>query len=160
MKLEARYIVAAALLWFVWKGQEMTIPWPQAPQVTVEATKPPADEMAWAEQLRPILPKMLPADRQYLASFYDAMKFVIRQDGERSSPIVGDTEKFTVLHAGSLQLAIERKKVGKYPGLDVAIDSVFSAACGADVSAVNPDRRKKLIAACNVLSYALAVKHE
>lgn len=160
MKLEVRYIVAAVLLWFVWRGEQMTIPWPQAPQVTIEATKPPADEMVWAEQLRPILPRMLPTDRQYLASFYDALAFVIRQDGERSTPIVGDTEKFTVLHAGSLQLAIERKKVGQYPGLDVAIDSVFSAASGADVSSVDPDRRKKLIAACHVLSYALAVKHE
>lgn len=160
MKIEARHIVAAALLLFSWKGAELGMEWPRFPRTLVEAPKPAPELLSWAEQLKPILPKMLPADRAYLSSFYDAMAFILLNDDERSTPLVGDTEKFAALHAGSLQLAIEKGKVGKYPGLDDAIDSVFFKAMGADQQAVTKENRGKLIAASGVLSYVLAVKHE
>lgn len=159
MKIEARHIVAVVLLAFAWRGNELKMQWPQLqkPAAVAVAAKPTADQLAWAADLKAILPKMLPADRQYLASFYDATSFILTQDGARSTPIIGDTDKFTVFHAGSLQLAIEKKNVGKYPGLDKAIDSVFLNASGADVAAIDADKRAKLIAACTVLSHVFRI---
>lgn len=160
MNIPARYIVAGVILLFAWKGGELDIPWPPSPIKTIETAKPDAALLAWADDLRPILPKMLPGDREYLAAFYDAMSFILLQDGNRTTPIVSDTEKFAVFHAGSLQLAIEKKNIGKYPGLDAAIDIVFFDAAGADVSAIDADKRAKLIAACSVLSYVFRIHGE
>ena len=163
MKIEARHIVAGVLLIFAWRGGELGVKWPQLPKpaaVAAVAAKPPAEQLAWAADLKAILPKVLPSDRAYLAAFYDATAFVLKQDGERSTPIIGDTDKFTVFHAGSLQLAIQKKNVGKYPGLDKAIDAVFLNAAGADVKAIDKDVREKLVAACNVLAYAFKVNSD
>jgi len=160
VRIEARYIVAAVILFFAWRGGELGLKWPQMPKpaaVAAVAAKPTAEQLAWASELKAILPKMLPSDRQYLAAFYDATAFVLKQDGERSTPIIGDTDKFTVFHAGSLQLAIQKKNVGKYPGLDKAIDAVFLAAAGADVKAIDKATGEKLIAGCNVLAYAFRI---
>jgi len=159
VRIEARHIVAVVLLAFAWRGNELKMQWPTLPKpaAAAAAAKPTAEQLAWAGELKAILPKMLPADRQYLSSFYDATAFIVTQDGARSTPIIGDTDKFTVFHAGSLQLAIEKKNVGKYPGLDKAIDSVFLNASGADVAAIDADKRAKLIAACNVLAWAFRV---
>lgn len=154
--------MAAVLLVFAWRGGELGMKWPPMPQpaAVAKVEKPTQDQLAWAADLKAILPKMLPADRAYLSAFYDATKFVITQDGERSTPIIGDTDKFTVFHAGSLQLAIQKKNVGKYPGLDKAIDAVFLNAAGADVKAIDRDTREKLLAACNVLAYAFRVNSD
>ena len=159
MKIEARHIVAVVLLAFAWRGNELKMQWPQLskPAAVAVAAKPTTDQLAWAADLKAILPKMLPADRQYLSSFYDATSFILTQDGARSTPIIGDTDKFTVFHAGSLQLAIEKKNVGKYPGLDKAVDAVFLNASGADVAAIDADKRAKLIAACNVLNHVFRI---
>jgi len=160
VKLEARHIVAGIILFFAWRGGELGMKWPQMPQpaaAVAVAEKPTAEQLAWATELKAILPKMLPSDRQYLAAFYDATAFVLKQDGDRSTPIIGDTDKFTVFHAGSLQLAIQKKNVGKYPGLDKAIDSVFFDAVGADVKAIDKATGEKLIAACNVLAHAFRI---
>ena len=160
MRIEARHIVAGVILFFAWRGGELGMKWPQMPQpasVAAVAAKPTPEQLAWAADLKAILPKMMVGDREYLSSFYDATKFVLTQDGERSAPIIGDTDKFTVFHAGSLQLAIQKKNVGKYPGLDKAIDAVFLSAAGADVKAIDKDTGEKLIAACNVLEYVFKV---
>jgi hypothetical protein len=160
MKVEARHIVAAVILFFAWRGGNLSVKWPQLPlpaAAAAVAAKPPADQLAWASEMKAILPKMLPSDRQYLAAFYDATAFVLKQDGERSTPIIADTDKFTVFHAGSLQLAIQKKNVGKYPGLDKAIDSVFFNAVGADVKAIDKATGEKLIAACNVLAHVFRI---
>jgi hypothetical protein len=159
MRIQARHIVAVVLLAFAWRGDELKMQWPTLPKpaAVAAAAKPTADQLAWASELKSILPKMLPADRQYLSAFYDATAFVLTQDGARSTPIISDTDKFTIFHAGSLQLAIEKRNVGKYPGLDKAIDSVFMNASGADVSAIDADKRAKLIAACNVLNHVFRI---
>ena len=154
--------MAGVILFFAWRGGELGMQWPQMPQpaAVAKVEKPTQDQLAWSADLKAILPKMLPADREYLSAFYDATKFVLTQDGERSTPIIGDTDKFTVFHAGSLQLAIQKKNVGKYPGLDKAIDAVFLNAAGADVKAIDRDTREKLLAACNVLAYAFRVNSD
>jgi hypothetical protein len=157
VNIPARYIVAGVLLAFAWKGGSLDVKWPQFPQKAVVAAKPSDDQIKWSADLKAIVPKMLPQDREYLASFYDAMQFVLKQDGERSTPIIGDTDKFTVFHAGSLQLAIEKKNVGKYPGLDKAIDAVFFSAAGADTVAVDAAKRQQLMDACGVLRWRFKV---
>lgn len=128
-----RFAVAVVILVFAWKGSILDMPWPptDGPEV-IDTPVPTPDEplRAWAEPLRPILSGMLPADRMYLASLYDAMTFVIMRDGQRDEPIISTTQKFADFHAGSLRLAIDKAKVGQYPGLDKAINQVFVAAGG------------------------------
>ena len=160
MKFEARYLVAAVLLFFAWKGSDIDLKWPPEGIRPVVAIKPDDALLPWVADLKPMLPKILPADREYLAAFYDAMAFVLLQDGDREKPIVSDTEKFSAFHAGSLQLAIKKANVGKYPGLDAAIDSAFFKAAGAEVSTIDKDKRTKLAAACGVLSWAFHVNHD
>lgn len=160
MNIQPRHIVAAALLFFAWKGSEIDLRWPPAGIRPIVAARPDDALLPWVADLKPMLPKMLPKDREYLAAFYDAMAFVLLQDGDREKPIVSDTEKFAAFHAGSLQLAIKKANVGKYPGLDAAIDSAFFKAAGAESAPIDKDKRIKLAAACGVLSWAFHVNHE
>jgi hypothetical protein len=160
-----RLVVAIVLLFFAWKGSELSIVWPPAPvapDAKVEPSAPMPDPavLEWAEPLRGILPTMLPADRTYLSSLYDAMSFVLLRDGQREQPIVATTEQFAAFHANSLRLSIDRSKVGQYPGLDKAIDLVFVNANGAEVKPITDDSRAKLIAACQVISYALGIRRD
>lgn len=155
-----RYVVAAVILVFAWKGADLDLSWPPAPFKGIAAPAPDQQLLRWADSLKPILPRMLPADRKYLANFYDAMAYVLLKDGDRNDPIVSTTDKFIAFHANSLRLGIERNKVGQYPGLDAAIDEVFLAAMGADPKAIDADTRTKLVAACGVLSWTFSIHHE
>lgn len=159
-KKVAGVAVAAVLVFFAWKGADLSIPWPPNKAEDIVAPKPAPDLLALASPLKPILPKMMPSDRKYLANFYEAMAFVLLQDGERDQPIIGTTEQFVALHAGSLRLAIEKAKVGKYAGLGEAIDQTFLSAMGADQKKVDKDARGRLIAACGVLSWVFNIGHE
>jgi hypothetical protein len=149
--------VAVVLLLFAWRGSSISVPWPPASTPAVVIPRPDESILTWASPLRAVLPKMLPADREYLSSFYDALSFVLLRDGSRDQPIIATTSQFVAFHAGSLQLAIDRKNVGKYPGLAEAIDLTFVNALGADVRALSPEDRTKLTAACSVLAYAFKV---
>lgn len=160
MKIPARYLVAAILLVFAWKGSELTTLWPPAPLKAIDTPKPAPELLRLAEPLRPILPRMLPKDRLYLAHLYDAMAYVVLRDGDREKPIVSTTESFANFHAGTLRLAIDKAKVGQYPGLAEAIDQTFVAALGADVRQLDKDARARLIAACGVLSWSFGVNRD
>jgi hypothetical protein len=149
--------VAALLLVFAWKGSELTALWPPAPLKAIDTPKPSPDLLRLAEPLRPILPRMLPKDRQYLATLYDAMAYVIMRDGDRDKPIIGSNDQFAAFHAGTLNLAIDKAAVGKYPGLAEAIDNVFVDALGADVRELSVDDRRALVAACGVLSWSFGM---
>lgn len=157
MKIDARYIVAGLLLLFAWKGEAIDMTWPPPDSAPV-TPEPSQDKKAWASGVKPVAATMLPADREYLASFYEAMAFVLLRDGDRSEPIISSTPKFVDFHAGSLKLAIDKNKVGAYPGLDKAIDAAFFQAVGTDDPVeVTPDVRGRLVAACGVLSYTFRV---
>lgn len=156
MKFSWRHAVAVILLVFAWKGSTISLEWPQ-PLASVTTPRPDASLIIWAQPLRGVLPKMLPADREYLARFYDAMAFVLLRDGDREEPILKTTDDFVVFHGGSLGMAIDREKVGKYDGLDAAIDETFVNACGADAAAITPELRKRLVSACGVLAWTLRV---
>lgn len=158
--MNARYLVAAVLVFFAWNGVKFDMVWP--PKSTSEPTivVPSESQLAWAEPLKAILPKMLPADREYLSAFYDALGFVVYQDGSRSNPAITSSDQFVQLHAGSLNLAIEKKNVGKYPGLAQAIDQTFLAACGPEAVSLTKESRMTLVSACNTLAWVFRIHHE
>lgn len=160
MKIPARYIVAGVLLMFAWKGADVSLEWPLPGLDNVAAPQPDPAILAWAEPLKPILPKMLPADRKYLANFYDACAYIVLHDGDRDVPIIGTTDQFVIFHSGSLRTAIEKAKVGRYPGLGEAIDQTFVNAMGADPKKLDAASRSRLVAACGVLSWAFRIGHE
>ncbi len=149
--------MAGVLLVFCWRGASLDVQWPQLALPKAEQATPTSDQLKWAEPLKPILRTMLPQDRMYLSNFYDAMEYILTQDAGRSLPILGDSDKFIAFHAGSLTAAIDKAKVGKYPGLDNAIDQVFFAACGADATTIGPKEREHLMDACRVLRHAFRV---
>jgi hypothetical protein len=155
-----RWIVVAMLLLFSWKGSVLQIKWPPAGMKNIAAPRPPAELIAEAAEVAKVVPKMLPGDRRHLSAFYDAMACVLVNDGERAEPIISTTAKFSAFHAGSLNLAIQKKKVGIYPGLDKAIDMTLMRFAGADESAIDTDKRNKLVTACGVLSWVFAIHHE
>lgn len=160
MKSTTRLVVAGVLLVFAWKGNEVTIPWPNPPAVTVTTPQPSPEILAMAAPVKEYLPKMTPKDRIYLGHFYDAVAHVLLRDGERDVPIVTDTKKFEAFHGGSLRLAVNKSDVGKYGDLGVAIDKVFLDAVGADEKSVDDDVRAKLVAACGALSWAFSIHGE
>ena len=152
-----RYIVAAVLLVFAWKGSELTTLWPPAPLTSIDTPKPSPELLKLAAPLKPILPRMLPKDRIYLATLYDAMAYVLMRDGDRAKPIISSNDQFAAFHAGTLNLAIDKAAVGKYPGLAEAIDEVYVNALGPDVRELDAEARKHLIAACGVLSWSFGI---
>ena len=159
--LAVRLAVAVVILFFAWKQSVLSVVWPPQPTaVDADVPKPDPVLLAWAEPLRPVLPKMLPSDRKYLANLYDAMAFVLVRDRDRDDPIVSSTDKFASFHSGTLRLAIDKASVGKYPGLAQAIDQTFAAAAGVEIRPLDRDTSTKLIAACQVLSYVFAVKRD
>lgn len=158
MKIEARHIVAGLLILFAWKGNELDMVWPPAGRIDVVAPVPSPELQAWASELKPIAAKMLPSDRVYLSHLYDAMAFVLLRDKDRTDPIISTTEDFAAFHSGTLVLAIDKAKVGKYPGLAEAIDKAFFAALGTDEPRKMTDEEKgRLIVACGVLSHTFGI---
>ena len=152
-----RYVVAVVLLLFAWKGSNISLEWPPAPTPAVVIPRPENVLLEWVQPLKPILPKMLVKDREYLANFYDALTFVLIRDAGRETPIVKTTGDFVAFHAGSLQLAIDKANVGKYAGLGEAIDLAIINALGAEARPLSDEDRVKLTAVCSTLAYAFKV---
>lgn len=149
--------MAATLLFFAWKGNTIDLPWPPLDRGR-EIVKPEPQTLAWVEDVP--VETMLPKDRFYLADFYDAMAWVILRDKLRDTPVIATNEDFVRLHAGSLQLAIDRGDVGKYPGLGKAVDQVFKDTLGTEVVPMGEDEFDILIAACNALAWRFSIHGE
>jgi hypothetical protein len=120
----------------------ISIPQPVPPVVVPEA---PAETDATIVTL---LKDATPADKARVVSIYEGMKFVLARDkGQR----INTTEKWRDYQANTLQLSVEQ--VGKYPGLDVAIEGVFKAVVGTDdVLPANPETQQKLLKACEIIA--------
>jgi len=150
MRIPARFIVAAVLVLFAW--------WDASIAVLVPPTGGPAPSQEVRALAAPVdASKMLPHDRKYMSAFYEALGYVLERDGERDKPLIGTTEQFARFHAGSLQLSIDKKAVGKYAGLGESVDEVFVGAAGADVQAVTTEVRGKIADACRALAWKFAV---
>lgn len=108
---------------------------PVAPEVTPDSTIVKLLKDATAE------------DKARIVSIYEGMAYVLRRDvGAR----LNTTEKWAEFQANTLQLAVEQ--VGKYPGLDDAIESVFARSIGTDdVVPSTPENQQKLLKACEII---------
>lgn len=91
-------------------------------------------------------------DKTRIRRVYSALHAKLKQDnGQR----VSTTERWADVQANTLQLAIETP--GKYPGLDEAIENVFSSAIGGGgvdptvVNPVTPELLAKLLKACDIV---------
>ena len=82
------------------------------------------------------------------------------RDRLRTTPVIKTNEDFARFHAGSLQLAIDKGDVGKYPGLGKAIDQVFIDCLGDDVVPLGDDEHDMIIAATNALAWRFAIHGE
>lgn len=88
------------------------------------------------------------ADKGRVRSIYSGLASVLRRDATVKR--LRNTEQWAEVHAATLDLAVEQ--VGKYPGLDVAINDVFLRVVGTDdVMPANDSMRAKLIEACDVI---------
>lgn len=156
-----RWILAAVILFFSWRGTVSSLRWPPFEEVAgVRCQQPSAENLRWAAPLKAAVSRMTPTDRNYLANFYDAMSFVIARDGNQSQPVLVDTGKFEAFHAGSLRLAVDRGDVGKYDGLGEAIDATISNAVGDDLKSMDPETRQKVSDACAVLAWTFTIHGE
>lgn len=152
MTISWRVLVAAAVIWFAFQGNTLDFQWPdETPVIEGEPDKPSAKAIEWVKGVDAA--RMLPSDRMYLVAFYSAMAFVIERDATLKPPVIDTTVKFADLHAGSLDLAIEERNIGKYPGLGAQIDQVFLAAVGDDVTTVTPEKRAAIVEACRALAW-------
>lgn len=116
--------------------------------VPVPAPEPPAPPEETDPALMKILTGADAADRERISGIYDALAFVlVRDDGK----LITSTEKWRTLQANTLTNAVEQ--VGKYPGLDVAIENVFTTTVGTkDVLPNNGDTQVKLVKACKIIA--------
>ena len=151
-----RLLVAGTLLFFAWKGNELDLQWP--PEGGRRIVTPERETIAWVREVP--VEKMLPKDRLYLSDFYDALAWVVMRDRLRTTPVIKTNEDFARFHAGSLQLAIDKGDVGKYPGLGKAIDQVFVDCLGDDVVPLGDDEHDMIIAATNALAWRFAIHGE
>ncbi len=152
--------MAATLLFFAWKGNEIDLPWPPSDGGGRQVVKPEPETLEWVEDVP--VERMLPKDRLYLADFYDAMAWVVMRDKlrDQNQKVLKTNEDFVRFHAGSLQLCIDRGDVGKTPGLGEAVDQVFVDALGDDAIPLGDDELDMLIAACNALSWRFSIHGE
>lgn len=153
----ARYALVVILLFFSWKGVDLDLSWPPSDEPAVSTPRPSQEYLDWAKSVKPIAAKMLPKDRLYLSSFYEAMAFILLRDFDRDKPIVATTDDFVTFHSGSLRLAIDKASVGKYPGLAEAIDETFMAALGPDQKALDDALESRLVAACGALAWVMDI---
>jgi len=95
-----------------------------------------------------LLKEATPEDKARVVSIYNGMRVVLARDkGAR----ISSTEKWADFQANTLQLAVEQ--VGRYPGLDDAIESVFAKQVGTDdVVPANADTLTKLLKACEIIA--------
>lgn len=146
------------LLFFSWRGAALKIEWPAESAQPLRLERPA--DLQLAGDVQKIAARMTPKDRAYMAHFYDALGWVLNRDGERDKSIITDTNKFEMFHSQSLDMAIDRKDVGKYDGLGAAIDQTFISSAGADSQNVTPAVREKLLKACSVLAWTFQIHGE
>lgn len=154
MNIPLRWMVAAAVLFFSFGGNYY-LPKPTA--VEVDSFPLPEGARPWVEDLKPLLPKMTPADRLYLRDIYAAMAVILDRDAQNDSPSIDTTGRFAKMHSTTLGLAIDLEKVGKTPGLGEAIDKSFERAAGLDDTRIDDAKRKQLTDACRAIAWAFNI---
>lgn len=101
-----------------------------------------------------ILSAATPADKARIDGMYSGLANVVRRD---KANLITTTERWALVQANTLDEAVE--EVGKYPGLDKAIDDVFVSALGTrDVLSVDDSVKQKLENACLIIANSARVK--
>lgn len=141
-----------ALLWLAGALLAVSIVFPNGPKLgkPVAPVAPVAEHDTNAEIVR-VLAAATAADKANVNGIYTALATILRRDIAKPPARITTTEQWADLQANTLQLAIEQ--VGKYPGLDKAIEAVFLAKLGTDdVLPGTPDTQAKLIDACETIA--------
>ena len=140
----AKGLIVAVVLLFVWRDRIDSLVHPRDVPAVV-AVAPDAEGRALTSSIK--ADGILPVDRDYYGRFFDSLDWVIGNDGDHDSPIVDTNEKLRRFIAGSLDAAIEKQMVGKYPGLGESLDRAFAlAASGVDVSTLTtPEAVEKAV---------------
>jgi hypothetical protein len=118
------------------------------PSLPAPVVVPVAPDGAVDATIAKLLSTATAEDKARVASIYDGMAYVLRRDAGKR---LNTTEKWVEFQANTLQLAVEQ--VGKYPGLDKAIEDVFLAKLGTDdVLPGTPETQAKLLDACETIA--------
>lgn len=85
-------------------------------------------------------------DRERVRAIYQALADITQRDaGSR----IATVSAWRAVHSDALRLAVGGTDlVGKYPGLDTAVESVLAANVSLDNTAITPEVAGKLIAGC------------
>lgn len=158
MNIPVRWIVTAAILFFSFGGQsylfqKLSTDVPQ--KITV-----PDGGKELVSDIQPLLSKITPGDRAYLRDLYLAVGTVLERDAMNAEPVISTTGKFREMHQKTLELAIDRKDIGRVPGLGQAIDKTFERAAGLEESRVDDEKRAQLIAGCTALAWAFQINKD
>lgn len=127
-----------------------------------------------APQPTPVLPDVQPAgptdakivelltnapaeDKARIRGIYTALADIVKRDAAKApaDKKIKTTEQWAASQAATLNLATDGTKLkGKYVGLDVAIEAVFSGKLGADREVVSVDAAtsNKIIEACTIVA--------
>jgi hypothetical protein len=140
------------VLWLAGALLAVSILFPNGPTLStpVVPVAPAVPHATDAEIVR-VLATATAADKANVRGIYTALATILRRDIAKPPMRITTTEKWADLQANTLQLAIEQ--VGKYPGLDKAIEAVFLAEVGTDdVVHGSPETHAKLIDACETIA--------
>lgn len=127
------------------------IPLSVVPAPTPSPTTPVTPNVPADPTIANLLMNAPAADKARIVGIYSALIDVVRRDAGK---IIRTTEHWAMLQDNTLKLAVDATPLkGKYPGLDVAIESVFEARLGKEkeVAQVDEPTRNKIIDACNVV---------
>ena len=92
------------------------------------------------------------ADRDAIASVYRSLGDITKRDAGKQ---IKTTGVWRSVHASVLRLAFGGTPlVGKYPGLDIAVDKVFTASVPLDNVALTPEIITSLSAGCQKVAAA------
>jgi len=95
-------------------------------------------------------------DRRELSAFYGALADITKRDGGEE---IKDTPSWRLMNKKALHLAFTKKPiVGKYPGLDKAIDSQLLEGIGLEPLPLNKELESGLTVADKLHDNCLAVK--
>lgn len=86
-------------------------------------------------------------DRRTVASLYSALADVTERDA--SDRQLGTTQAWRSCHSAALRLAVGGTSlVGKYPGLDTAVEQVLAGFFPLENQSISPEIRAQIVAGC------------
>jgi hypothetical protein len=89
------------------------------------------------------------ADRQYVADMYRALADITQRDGGR---LIATTGVWRLIHRDTLAFGVADTQLkGKYPGLDVAIESTLAQYFAKTDVPLTPELAAKIVQGCKAV---------